>query len=243
MVENNTSHEFPEMRRIRTIHFVGIGGAGMCGIAEVLCNQGYKITGSDISESANTKRLSNLGVEVFFGHKKENVEHADAVIFSSAVDSKNPEIVSAVERGKPILARAEMLAELMRYRHSIAIAGTHGKTTTTSIVASILAEGGCDPTFVIGGVLKSVGASAQLGGSKYFVAEADESDASFLHLQPMVAVVTNIESDHMDTYQGDFENLKKHFIEFLHNLPFYGLAVLCIDEEVIKEILPKISRP
>ena len=243
MIENNTSHEFPEMRRIRTIHFVGIGGAGMCGIAEVLCNQGYKITGSDISESANTKRLSNLGVEIFFGHKKENVEHADAVIFSSAVDSKNPEIVSAVERGKPILARAEMLAELMRYRHSIAIAGTHGKTTTTSIVASILAEGGCDPTFVIGGVLKSVGASAQLGGSKYFVAEADESDASFLHLQPMVAVVTNIESDHMDTYQGDFENLKKHFIEFLHNLPFYGLAVLCIDEEVIKEILPKISRP
>ena len=215
----------------------------MCGIAEVLCNQGYKITGSDISESANTKRLSNLGVEIFLGHKKENVEHADAVIFSSAVDSKNPEIVSAVERGKPILARAEMLAELMRYRHSIAIAGTHGKTTTTSMIASILAEGGCDPTFVIGGVLKSVGASAQLGGSKYFVAEADESDASFLHLQPMVAVVTNIESDHMDTYQGDFENLKKHFIEFLHNLPFYGLAVLCIDEEVIKEILPKISRP
>ena len=243
MNRKNYSYEFPEMRRIRTIHFVGIGGAGMCGIAEVLCNQGYKITGSDISESVNTKRLSTLGVEIFFDHEKKNVEHADAVIFSSAVNSKNPEIVSAVEKGKPILARAEMLAELMRYRHSIAIAGTHGKTTTTSIVASILAEGGCDPTFVIGGVLNSVGASAQLGRSKYFVAEADESDASFLHLQPMVAVVTNIESDHMETYQGDFENLKKHFIEFLHNLPFYGLAVLCIDDEVVRKILPKISRP
>ena len=243
MKSKNEIYEFPEMRRIKTIHFVGIGGAGMCGIAEVLFNQGYKITGSDISASANTKRLSKLGVEIFIGHSKENIRQADAVIFSSAVDAKNPELTTAFEREKPILARAEMLAELMRYRHSIAIAGTHGKTTTTSIVASILAEGGRDPTFVIGGVLNSVGASAQLGKSKYLVAEADESDASFLHLQPMVAVVTNIEADHMATYQGDFENLKKHFIEFLHNLPFYGLAVLCVDEPVVREILPKVSRP
>ena len=243
MTNKNPIYEFPEMKRIETIHFVGIGGAGMCGIAEVLLNQGYKITGSDISVSANTKRLSELGVEIFLSHSKENVRYADAVVFSSAVDSKNPELIAAVEKEKPILARAEMLAELMRYRHSIAIAGTHGKTTTTSIVASILAEGGLDPTFVIGGVLNSVGASAQLGESKYLVAEADESDASFLHLQPMVAVVTNIEADHMDTYQGDFENLKKHFIEFLHNLPFYGLAVLCADDAAVGEILPKVSRP
>ena len=243
MTTKKSIYELPEMRRIKTIHFVGIGGAGMCGIAEVLFNQGYKITGSDISVSANTKRLSKLGVEIFLGHKRENIRQADAVIFSSAVDKENPELIAAVEEEKPILARAEMLAELMRYRHSIAIAGTHGKTTTTSIVASILAEGGRDPTFVIGGVLNSVGASAQLGESKYLVAEADESDASFLHLQPMVAVVTNIEADHMDTYQGDFENLKKHFIEFLHNLPFYGLAVLCVDDAVVKEILPEISRP
>ena len=243
MAESHSIYEFPEMRRIKTIHFVGVGGAGMCGIAEVLLTQGYKITGSDIRESANTERLAQLGADIFIGHKEKNIERADVIIFSSAVTFKNPELVAAAKSQKPVLARAEMLAELMRYRHSIAIAGTHGKTTTTSIVASILAEGGRDPTFVIGGVLNNVGVSARLGESKYLVAEADESDASFLHLQPMVAVVTNIEADHMETYQGDFENLKKHFIDFLHNLPFYGLAVLCIDDPVVRKILPEISRP
>ena len=243
MAESDSIYEFPEMRRIKTIHFVGVGGAGMCGIAEVLLNQGYKITGSDIKESVNTERLAQLGADIFIGHKEKNIERADVIIYSSAVTFKNPELVAAAKSQKPVLARAEMLAELMRYRHSIAIAGTHGKTTTTSIVASILAEGGRDPTFVIGGVLNNVGVSARLGESKYLVAEADESDASFLHLQPMVAVVTNIEADHMETYQGDFENLKKHFIDFLHNLPFYGLAVLCIDDPVVRKILPKISRP
>jgi len=236
-------HVIPEMRRIKTIHFVGIGGAGMCGIAEVLLNQGYSITGSDLKGSANTKRLVSMGAKVFIGHKAANVKQADVVVYSSAIDEKNPEISSAIKQSKPLIARAEMLAELMRYRHSIAIAGTHGKTTTTSIVASVLAEGGFDPTFVIGGLLNSAGTNARLGESRYLVAEADESDASFMHLQPMVAVVTNIEADHMSTYGGDFEILKKTFVEFLHNLPFYGLAVLCIDDPTVREILPLISRP
>ncbi|MEC8951486.1 MAG: UDP-N-acetylmuramate--L-alanine ligase [Pseudomonadota bacterium] len=236
-------HVIPEMRRIRRIHFVGIGGAGMCGIAEVLLNQGYKITGSDIRKSSNTKRLITMGAKIHIGHHAKNMNGADVVVYSSAIERTNPELKAARTQSKPLIARAEMLAELMRYRHSIAIAGTHGKTTTTSIVASILAEGGFDPTFVIGGLLNSAGTNAQLGESRYLVAEADESDASFMHLQPMVTVVTNIEADHMSTYGGDFENLKKYFVDFLHNLPFYGLGVLCIDDPAVRQILPKVSRP
>ena len=233
----------PEMRRISTIHFIGIGGAGMCGIAEVLLNQGYSITGSDIKKSSNTDRLASMGATIFIGHDSGHVKDADVVVYSSAISFNNPEIRAANKQSLPLIARAEMLAELMRYRHAIAIAGTHGKTTTTSMVASLLAEAGFDPTFVIGGLLNSAGTNARLGESRYLVAEADESDASFMHLQPMVAVVTNIEEDHMATYGGDFENLKKHFIDFLHNLPFYGLAVLCIDDPAVREILPLVSRP
>ena len=235
--------EIPEMRRIRQIHFIGIGGVGMCGIAEVLLNQGYDISGSDLKASAVTDRLVSLGAQVFFGHESDNVKSADVVVVSTAIDQSNPEIQYATEHRIPIVRRAEMLAELMRYRHGIAIAGTHGKTTTTSLVASILAEGEKDPTYVIGGKLTSAGTNAKLGGSRYLVAEADESDASFLHLQPMVSIVTNIEADHMDTYGGDFNQLKKTFIEFLHNLPFYGLAVLCVEDETIREILPEVNRP
>lgn len=235
--------DIPEMRRIRRIHFIGIGGVGMCGIAEVLLNQGYEISGSDLRQSAVTDRLVSLGADIFLGHIASNVEQADVIVVSTAINKDNPEIKYALENRIPIVRRAEMLAELMRYRHGIAIAGTHGKTTTTSLVASILAEGEKDPTFVIGGRLTSAGTNAQLGESRYLVAEADESDASFLHLQPMVAVVTNIEADHMDTYGGDFNQLKKTFIEFLHNLPFYGLAVLCTDDETVREILPEVNRP
>jgi len=235
--------DIPEMRRIRRIHFIGIGGVGMCGIAEVLLNQGYEISGSDLRQSAVTDRLVSLGADIFLGHIASNVEQADVIVVSTAINKDNPEIQYALENRIPIVRRAEMLAELMRYRHGIAIAGTHGKTTTTSLVASILAEGEKDPTFVIGGRLTSAGTNAQLGESRYLVAEADESDASFLHLQPMVAVVTNIEADHMDTYGGDFNQLKKTFIEFLHNLPFYGLAVLCTDDETVREILPEVNRP
>jgi UDP-N-acetylmuramate--alanine ligase len=233
----------PEMRRIRNIHFIGIGGAGMSGIAEVLLNQGYHISGSDIAESGTTRRLQNLGMTVHIGHRADNVEKADVVVVSSAIDKENEEILEAMNRRIPIIRRAEMLAELMRYRHAIVIAGTHGKTTTTSLITSLLAQGGLDPTFVIGGLLNSAGTNAKLGASHYMVAEADESDASFLHLQPMVAVVTNIDDDHMATYEGDFEKLKKTFVDFLHNLPFYGLAVLCIDDPVIQEIMPLVSRP
>ena len=236
-------YQIPEMRRIRTIHFVGIGGAGMCGIAEVLANQGYSISGSDIKASQVTARLESLGMKIFIGHRAANVDDADVVVFSSAIKENNAEIKAARRRGKPIIPRAEMLAELMRYRHGVAIAGTHGKTTTTSILASILAAANLDPTFVIGGLLNSAGSNARLGESRYLVAEADESDASFLHLQPMVAVVTNIDEDHMSTYEGDFNRLKNYFVAFLHNLPFYGLAVLCIDDPVVAEILPQVSRP
>ncbi|EAT10946.1 UDP-N-acetylmuramate--L-alanine ligase [Bermanella marisrubri] len=246
MAESNkalTKWEIPEMRRIRRIHFIGIGGVGMCGIAEVLLNQGYEISGSDLRQSAATDRLMSLGATIFFGHQSENVKEANVVVVSTAINVENPEIQYAQQNRIPIVRRAEMLAELMRYRHGIAVAGTHGKTTTTSLVASILAEGDKDPTFVIGGRLTSAGTNAQLGGSRYLVAEADESDASFLHLQPMVSIVTNIEADHMDTYGGDFNRVKKTFIEFLHNLPFYGLAVLCIEDETIREILPEVSRP
>lgn len=244
MTENNTSvYEVPEMRRIRRIHFVGIGGVGMCGIAEVLLNQGYQISGSDIRDSAVTKRLRDMGAEIFIGHADENITVANVVVTSTAVQEDNPEVMAARERRVPIVRRAEMLAELMRYRHGIAVAGTHGKTTTTSLLSSVFAEAKLDPTFVIGGRLNSAGTNAKLGGSRYLVAEADESDASFLHLQPMVAIVTNIDADHMDTYGGDFEKLKQTFVDFLHNLPFYGLAVLCSDDPVVEDILPRVSRP
>jgi UDP-N-acetylmuramate--alanine ligase len=237
------SGNVPEMRRIRNIHFVGIGGAGMSGIAEVLLNQGYAVSGSDIAEGNTTRRLQKLGATVQIGHRAENVEQADVVVVSTAIDKSNKEILAAIERRIPIIRRAEMLAELMRYRHAIVIAGTHGKTTTTSLIASLLAQARLDPTFVIGGLLNSAGTNAKLGASHYMVAEADESDASFLHLQPMVAVVTNIDDDHMSTYDGDFDKLKKAFVDFLHNLPFYGLAVLCIDDPVVRDILPQVSRP
>ncbi|MEC7550651.1 MAG: UDP-N-acetylmuramate--L-alanine ligase, partial [Pseudomonadota bacterium] len=213
------------------------------GIAEVLLNQGYRITGSDLKRSAATDRLKNMGARIYFRHEAANVAKADVVVYSSAINKRNLEIKAAISQQKPLIPRAEMLAELMRYRHSIAIAGTHGKTTTTSIVASVLAAGGLDPTYVIGGLLNSSGSNAGLGESRYLVAEADESDASFMHLQPMVAAVTNIEADHMATYGGDFENLKTYFVEFLHNLPFYGLAVLCIDDPGVKSIISELSRP
>lgn len=239
---NLKTGRIPEMRRVRCIHFVGIGGAGMGGIAEVLLNEGYQITGSDIGENQVVKRLTKLGAKIFIGHQASNVESASVIVVSTAIDSNNPELEAAKASRIPIVRRAEMLAELMRFRHGIAIAGTHGKTTTTSLIASIFAEGQLDPTFVIGGLLNSAGTNARLGSSRYLVAEADESDASFLHLQPMVAVITNIDEDHMDTYQGDFEKLKDTYIEFLHNLPFYGLAVVCIDNPVVRELLPRISR-
>lgn len=235
-------HLIPEMRRIRCIHFVGIGGAGMCGIAEVLLNQGYKISGSDLKGSGVTERLQSLGATVYIGHDAENIRAADVLVVSTAIDQANPEVAAALEKRIPVVRRAEMLAELMRFRHGIAIAGTHGKTTTTSMVTSVLAEAGLDPTFVIGGKLNSAGTNARLGASRYLVAEADESDASFLHLQPMVSIVTNIDADHMSTYGGDFEKLKSTFVDFLHNLPFYGLAVVCIDDPVVRELLPRISR-
>jgi len=235
--------EVRRMRRIRRIHFVGIGGVGMCGIAEVLLNLGYEVSGSDLKESASTERLQSFGAQIFIGHQAGNVAGADVLVVSSAINSANPEVALALEQRIPVVPRAEMLAELMRYRHGIAVAGTHGKTTTTSLLASVFAAGGLDPTFVIGGRLTAAGTNAQLGSSRYLIAEADESDASFLHLQPMVAVVTNIDADHMSTYGGDFGKLKKTFVEFLHNLPFYGLAVLCVDDPVVREIIPQIGRP
>ena len=236
-------YTIPEMRRIKRIHFVGIGGVGMCGIAEVLLNQGYEISGSDIKVSPVTQRLASQGAQVFIGHQDANVRGAHVVVVSTAVAEENPELVAARAHRIPIVQRAQMLAELMRYRHGIAVAGTHGKTTTTSLVAVILAAGGLDPTFVIGGKLTSSGTNAKLGASSYLVAEADESDASFLHLQPLTSIVTNIDADHMSTYEGDFNRLKKTFVEFLHNLPFYGLAIVCVDDPVVWEILPQVSRP
>jgi len=233
----------PEMRRISRIHFVGIGGSGMSGIAEVLLNQGYQISGSDISVGPTIKRLKAAGMEIFKGHTKQNIEGADVVVKSSAVTLENPEIAAAYELGVPVVRRAEMLAELMRYRHGVAVAGTHGKTTTTSLIAAVFAEAKLDPTFIVGGRVNSTGTNAKLGASRYIIAEADESDASFLHLQPMVSVVTNIEPDHMETYGFDFDQLKTTYIEFLHNLPFYGLAVVCIDDPVIQELLTSIGRP
>jgi len=232
----------PEMRRIKRIHFVGIGGAGMGGIAEVLVNEGYQVSGSDIAINSVTERLVSLGAKIIIGHQAQSVEQVDVVVVSTAINQQNPEIIAAKELRIPIVRRAEMLAELMRYRHGVAIAGTHGKTTTTSLIASVYGQAERDPTFVIGGLLNSAGTNARLGTSRYLIAEADESDASFLHVQPMVSVVTNIEADHMDTYGGDFEKLKTTFIDFLHNLPFYGVAVMCIDDEVIREIMPRIGR-
>ncbi|MEH6453185.1 MAG: UDP-N-acetylmuramate--L-alanine ligase [Psychromonas sp.] len=232
----------PEMRRVKQIHFVGIGGAGMGGIAEVLAYEGYKISGSDIAVNPVVERLRSLGVEIFIGHQAENIDGASVVVVSTAINPENLELVAAQNARIPIVRRAEMLAELMRYRHGVAVAGTHGKTTTTSLIASIYGEAKLDPTFVIGGLLNSAGTNAKLGQSRYLIAEADESDASFLHLQPMVSVITNIEADHMDTYQGDFEVLKDTFIQFIHNLPFYGIAVVCLDDAVIEELIPRFAR-
>ncbi|MFV0477222.1 MAG: UDP-N-acetylmuramate--L-alanine ligase [Parahaliea sp.] len=230
------------MRRIRHIHMIGVGGSGMSGIAEVLVNLGYKVSGSDLRTSSVTDRLQGMGVMLHLGHSEDHIGAADVVVSSSAVDESNPEIAAARQRRIPVVRRAEMLAELMRYRHGIAVAGTHGKTTTTSLIAAVFGDAGLDPTFVIGGLVNSVGSNAQLGASRFLVAEADESDASFLHLQPMVAVVTNIEADHMETYGGDFAVLRQTFVDFLHNLPFYGLAVLCIDDFNVADLLPDISR-
>ena len=231
------------MGRVRRIHFVGAGGAGMSGIAEVLHNLGYMVSGSDLREIAVTRRLNRLGVKVWIGHDARHVEDCDAVVVSSAVAADNPEVVAARRRRIPVVPRAEMLAELMRFRYGIGVAGTHGKTTTTSLIASLLAGGGLDPTFVIGGQLNSAGSHARLGDGHYLVAEADESDASFLYLQPSLAVITNIDADHLSTYGGDFEWLRRTFIEYLHHLPFYGLAVLCLDDPAVRNVLPEVTRP
>ncbi|MGD8274837.1 MAG: UDP-N-acetylmuramate--L-alanine ligase [Thiohalocapsa sp.] len=237
------THSASYMGRMRRLHFVGVGGAGMSGIAELMANLGYEVQGSDRRESAVTERLRGLGVEVFNGHEAAHVAEVDAVVVSTAIDPSNPEIIAARQARIPVVRRAEMLAELMRFHYGVAVAGTHGKTTTTSLIASVLAEGDMDPTFVIGGLLNSAGANARLGTSKYLVAEADESDASFLFLQPMLAVVTNIDADHMHTYGGDFNRLRNTFVEFLHHLPFYGLAVLCVDDDEVASLVPLVARP
>jgi UDP-N-acetylmuramate--alanine ligase len=231
------------MRRIRNIHFTGIGGAGMSGIAEVFHNLNYHITGSDLAENAMVRHLRGLGIDIAIGHRSENVAAAHVVVVSTAIEADNPEVEAARELRIPVVRRAEMLAELMRFKRGIAVAGTHGKTTTTSLVASVLAQGDIDPTYVIGGKLISSGRHARLGLSDYLVAEADESDASFLYLQPMMAIVTNIDNDHLSTYEGDFDRLKQTFVEFLHHLPFYGLAVLCLDDPVVREIMSQVARP
>jgi len=229
--------------KVKRIHFVGIGGSGMSGIAEVLLNLGYQVSGSDLAANPATERLAGLGAKVVLGHKAENIASADAVVVSSAVKPDNVEVVAAQSGRIPVVPRALMLAELMRLKQGIAVAGTHGKTTTTSLVASVLAEGGLDPTFVIGGRLLSAASNARLGTGEFIVVEADESDASFLHLQPVAAVVTNIDADHMETYQHDFSRLKQAFIGFLQNLPFYGSAIVCIDDANVREILPSVSKP
>jgi len=229
--------------KVKRLHFVGIGGSGMSGIAEVLLNLGYQVSGSDLAANGATERLAALGAQITIGHAAKNVEDADAVVISTAVKSDNPEVIAARTRRMPVVPRALMLAELMRLKQGIAVAGTHGKTTTTSLVASVLAEGGLDPTFVIGGRLTSAASNARLGTGEFIVVEADESDASFLHLQPVVAVVTNIDADHMETYQHDFAKLKQAFVEFLQNLPFYGSAILCSDDAAVREIMPFVSKP
>lgn len=235
--------KIPEMRRIKHIHFVGIGGAGMCGIAEVLKNQGYCVSGSDIKKSKTTAHLEANGIKVYIGHAVENIKDANVIVVSTAIDVENLEVKAAIEQRIPIVRRAEMLGELMRYRHGIAVAGTHGKTTTTSLITCMLAEENMDPTYVIGGQLNRTGVNAALGASRYIIAEADESDASFLYLEPMAAIVTNIDADHMDTYGGSFEVLKDTFVKFLQKLPFYGLAVVCGDDANVREIMPRIGRP
>jgi UDP-N-acetylmuramate--alanine ligase len=229
--------------KVKNIHFIGIGGAGMSGIAEVLINLDFQVSGSDLASNATTKRLAGFGATVYQGHATENLKNADVVVVSSAVNEANPEVIAARAKNIPVVPRALMLAELMRFRQGIAVAGTHGKTTTTSLIASILNEAGMDPTFVIGGKLEAASANARLGTGEYIVAEADESDASFLHLTPVMAVVTNIDQDHMDTYEHSFEKLKSAFVEFLQQLPFWGMAVVCIDDANIREILPRITKP
>lgn len=229
--------------RVKHIHFIGIGGVGMGGIAEVLLNLGYQVSGSDLAENSLIKHLRKLGANIMIGHDPAYLEGADVVVVTTAVKQDNIELVAAREQRIPVVPRAEMLAELMRFSYGIAVAGTHGKTTTTSLIAALLSEGELDPTFVIGGRLNSAGSNARLGTGRYLVAEADESDASFLYLQPMIAVVTNIDQDHMETYEGDFGKLKATFIEFLHHLPFYGLAVMCLDDPVVKELLSEVTRP
>ena len=228
---------------VKHIHFVGVGGAGMSGIAEVLRNQGYLISGSDLSDSPTLQRLHNLGIRTCIGHQASHIIGADVIVTSTAVQADNPEVLAARKRKIPVVPRAMMLAELMRLKQGIAIAGTHGKTTTTSLVASILAEGGLDPTFVIGGRLNSAGANAKLGSGDYIVVEADESDASFLNLLPVMAVVTNIDADHMETYEHDFEKLKRAFLDFLHRMPFYGTAILCVDDPVVRGLVPDVQCP
>ncbi len=235
--------EIPEMRRIERVHFVGIGGAGMCGIAEVVHNHGYVVSGSDIKASPVTERLIQMGVQVFIGHDSKNISAADVVVVSSAIDRQNPEIQAALTARIPVIRRADMLGELMRYRHGIAVAGAHGKTTTTSLLTTILTEAGLDPTYVIGGKLNASGKNASLGKSCYLVAEADESDASFLSLRPMAAIVTNIDQDHMDTYGNSFDKLKAAYVQFLQNMPFYGLAVLCGDDKELYAMIDDIARP
>ncbi|MEO5676790.1 MAG: Mur ligase domain-containing protein, partial [Usitatibacter sp.] len=229
--------------KVKRIHFVGIGGSGMSGIAEVLANLGYTVSGSDLSESPPVRRLRQMGIKIVIGHAAANVAQADAVVVSTAVKADNPEVLRAREAHIPVVPRAMMLAELMRFKQGIAIAGTHGKTTTTSLVAAVLAEAGLDPTLVIGGRLNSIGTNAKLGKGEFLVAEADESDASFLYLQPVISVVTNIDADHMETYGQDFEKLKSTFVEFLGHLPFYGLAVVCKDDPHVRAIMPAVTRP
>jgi UDP-N-acetylmuramate--alanine ligase len=233
----------PGMGRVRRIHFVGVGGVGMGGIAEVLHTLGYEVSGSDLRESAMTARLAELGVRIGIGHDAAHAQDADVLVTSTAIDEANPEVHWARENDIPLVQRAEMLAELMRFRHGIAVAGTHGKTTTTSLIASVLGEGGLDPTFVIGGRLIGAGTNARLGEGEYLVAEADESDASFLHLKPLLAVITNVDMDHMDTYDGDPDRLDQTFIEFVQHLPFYGLVVLCSDDEGVRRVRARIGRP
>lgn len=239
---NNLPSRFLRMGHIKHVHFVGVGGVGMAGIAEVVLGQGYHVSGSDIAENGLTRRLRDLGATIQIGHQASNIEGANVIVRSSAVDWDNVELVRAKELHIPIVPRAEMLGELMRFHHGIAIAGTHGKTTTTSLVAAIMDEGKLDPTFVIGGRLNQLGTNARLGQGQYLVAEADESDASFLYLNPTIAVVTNIDSDHMETYQHNFAQLCQTFVDFLHRLPFYGLAVLCVDDPIVREIMPQVPR-
>jgi UDP-N-acetylmuramate--alanine ligase len=240
---NSTKIHQAKMHKVKNIHFIGIGGTGMNGIAQVLLNQGYTISGSDIKENPAVVRLRAAGATIYIGHEAKNILHANVVVTSTAVQEDNPEVKAAREQHIPVIPRAEMLAELMRFQFGIAVAGTHGKTTTTSLVASILAEAELDPTYVIGGRLNSSGSNAKLGESQYFVAEADESDASFLYLQPTMAIVTNIDMDHMETYDGDMKKLYKTFVDFLHHLPFYGTAIMCTDDAGVQAVLPEVGRP